>query len=366
MKILITGNMGYVGPPVVARLRETHPGATLVGLDIGYYGHCVTGAEVLPECRVDTQVFADIRRFPKTVLRGVTAVVHLAGISNDPIGNRFERATLEINYRSTVELARAAKRAGAASFVFASSCSLYGSADAAPRTESSAINPLTAYARSKALAERELESLGGDGFCVTCLRFSTACGWSDRLRLDLVLNDFVASAVSAGRITILSDGKPWRPLIHVRDMARAVEWALSREASRGGPFLAVNIGSDDWNFQVRDLADAVAAAIPGTAVSLAANAQPDRRSYRVNFGLFRKLAPEHQPQTFLADAIEELRDGLRRIRFRDPSFRSSRHMRLEVLTELQGSGLLNENLEWMSPPEANRRERRREEMHEAA
>src|SRR5581483_1059581 len=180
-----------------------------------------------------------------------------AALSNDPMGNRYEEVTLEINYRASVELARRAKRAGVRSFAFASSCSVYGTADSGPRNEKSEVNPLTAYARSKVMTEADLERLADDSFTVTALRFATACGMSDRLRLDLVLNDFVAGAVASGKITILSDGTPWRPLINVEDMARAFEWAVGRPSTNGGSFVVVNTGSNRWNYQVRDLAEAV-------------------------------------------------------------------------------------------------------------
>jgi nucleoside-diphosphate-sugar epimerase len=346
MKILVTGNMGYVGPSVVNQLRASYPGAKLVGFDIGYFGNCVTGAEVLPECRVDAQYFGDMRQFPEEVLTGVDAIVHLAGISNDPIGNRFEEVTLDINYRASVELARKAREAGVRFFVFASSCSMYGSAEGSARTEMSALNPLTAYAKSKVFTERDLEGLASGDFRVTSLRFSTACGWSDRLRLDLVLNDFVAGAVASKRITILSDGTPWRPLINVKDMARAIVWAVARETDCGGEFLAVNVGSEEWNYQVRDLAEAVARVMPGVDISINENAQPDKRTYRVNFDLFRRLAPEHQPRVDLTESIKELKKGLESIGFRDGEFRKSRYMRLRVLTELREKGLLDRELRW--------------------
>ena len=349
MKILITGNMGYVGPSVVNELRASYPDSTLVGFDIGYFGNCVTSADILPECRVDIQYFGDIRQFPEEILNGVDAIVHLAGISNDPIGNRFEDVTLDINYRSSIDLAKKATSAGVRSFVFASSCSVYGSADDNARTEKCELNPLTAYAKSKVFTEKELEPLASEKFKVTCLRFSTACGWSDRLRLDLVLNDFVAGAVASKQITILSDGTPWRPLINVKDMARAIGWAIGRDVNQGGEYLAVNIGSDEWNYQVKDLAEAVAKVIPDTDVSINDNAQPDKRSYRVNFELFRKLAPSHQPKNDLITSIRELKDGLEAMGFTDGAFRTSRHMRLTVLTELQERGLLNNKLQWIKP-----------------
>lgn len=349
MKILITGNMGYVGPSVMDQLRMSYPEAVLVGFDNGYFGHCITNAEILPERRVNVQYFGDVRQFPEDILKGVDAVVHLAGISNDPIGNRFEEVTLDINYRSSIDLAKKAAAAGVKSFIFASSCSMYGAADDSARTEKSALNPLTAYARSKALTEKDLEPLASRRFKVTSLRFSTACGWSPRLRLDLVLNDFVAGAIASKKIGILSDGKPWRPLINVKDMARAIDWAIQREMSFGGEFLAVNVGSDEWNYQVKDLADAVAKVIPDVQVSVNKNAQPDKRSYRVNFDLFKKLAPAHQPRTNLTDSIRELKSGLEAMGFKDGDFRNSNFMRLNSLTRLQEKGLLNEKFQWVKP-----------------
>jgi len=169
---------------------------------------------------------------------------------------------------------------------------------------------------------------------------------SDRLRLDLVLNDFVAGALTARRITVLSDGTPWRPLINVTDMARAVEWALERGADAGGDFLVVNAGSDEWNYQVRELAEAVAAVLPGTEVSINRDAPPDKRSYRVDFSLFRALAPLHQPQADLIGTVSALRDGLRAMQFEDADFRNSSLIRLRVIAELTRRGLLNSSLAW--------------------
>ena len=345
MKILITGNMGYVGPSVLKRLRRSHPQATLTGLDKGYFAHCLTNADILPECRADVQYFADVRRLRPELLQGVDAVVHLAAISNDPMGKTFEEVTFDINLRGSVELARQAKAAGAKAFVFASSCSMYGQADDTPRKESSPLNPLTAYAKSKVLTEVDLRKIADSDFTVTCLRFATACGMSDRLRLDLVVNDFVACAVTSGNITILSDGTPWRPLIHVKDMARAFDWALGRDKAHGD-FLAVNVGSNTWNYQVKELAEAVAKVVPRVSISVNKNAPPDNRSYRVDFSLYERLAPKHQPQVDLLTAIAELKEGLEGMGFDDPDFRSSKYMRLEVLKRLRERGLLDGNLEW--------------------
>jgi nucleoside-diphosphate-sugar epimerase len=347
--VLITGNLGYVGPSVVERLRLTRPNALLIGFDAGYFAHCLTGATAPPERHLDRQYFGDLRAFPAELLSEVDAIVHLAAISNDPIGNAFENVTYAVNCRATSALAARAREAGVRSFVFASSCSVYGFAEDAPRTEASPPAPITAYARSKVQAESDLRALAADDFCVTSLRFGTACGMSDRLRLDLVLNDFVAAAVASGRITLLSDGSAWRPLIHVRDMARAIDWALRRTPESGGPFLAVNAGRDEWNYRVRDLAEAVADVVRGAEISIKGGAQADRRSYRVSFDLFRRLALDYQPQIELNDAVRELRDGLARMNFADENFRGSQLMRLKVIECHQRRGLLSDRLEWIAP-----------------
>jgi nucleoside-diphosphate-sugar epimerase len=345
MRILVTGNMGYVGPRVVRHLRAIHPDATLIGLDMGYFGSNLSGPDIMPECRVDLQYFADSRRPPRQALEGVDAVVHLAAISNDPMGRRFERVTFAINHEATISLATAAKAAGISRFVLASSCSVYGAAGSEARTEQSAVAPLTAYAKSKILAEQGLTTLAGRGFQVTCLRFATACGMSERLRLDLVLNDFVAAALATKRVRILSDGTPWRPLIHVDDMARAIEWAIGRDRT-AADFVAVNVGADEWNYQIRDLAEAVARELPGVKVSVDTDAAPDPRSYRVSFAEFRRLAPLHQPHCGLTETVRGLADGLTRMRFSDENFRESAFVRLNVLSDLRERGLLDDDLAW--------------------
>ena len=208
------------------------------------------------------------------------------------------------------------------------------------------MNPLTAYAKSKVFTEADLSSLADELFKVTCLRFATACGMSDRLRLDLVLNDFVASAIACRQINILSDGTPWRPLIHIKDMARAIDWGVRRQSSEGGEFLVVNVGRNEWNFRVKDLAEAVAKVIPNVVISVNQNAPPDKRSYRVSFDEFTKLATWFLPVVDLTNAIEELKDGLEALQFRDVNFRSSRFIRLNMLKDLKDKGLLTDKLEW--------------------
>ena len=347
MKIIIAGNLGYVGPSVTNQLRATYPDAEILGFDIGYFAHCLANPYFLPETKLDAQIYGDIRKFPEELLKDVDVIVDLAAISNDPMSFKYEEITLDINYRAAVHLAKMAKNNGVKSFVYASSCSMYGLADDSPRKEGDKLNPLTAYARSKVMAEEELEPLADDDFTVTCLRFSTACGWTNRLRLDLVLNDFVAGALVSNKISILSDGTPWRPMINTRDMARAIDWGTSRSASNGGKFVAVNTGTNPWNTKIIDLANAIGEVIPGVEITVNPDAPPDKRSYRANFDLFKKLAPNHQPQEDLISTVRDIRDNLVAMKFNDPNYRESlTFIRLKVLDQLQSKGLLNKNLEW--------------------
>jgi len=344
MKILITGNLGYVGPGLVKELRQHHPNAQIIGYDLGFFAKYITSQHISPDCRLDVQYYGDVRELTKEFLRDVDTVISLAAISNDPIGNKFEQATLDINFNANIAIAKLAKEQGVKKFIFASSCSVYGAAEDAPRTENSSLNPLTAYAKSKVYSEEALEGLADAGFMVTCLRFATACGMSDRLRLDLVLNDFVAGAITSKEITILSDGSPWRPLINVQDMARAIRWAHERTSSNGGNFLVLNTGANEWNHQVKDLAYAVQEIVGDIEVSINENAEPDKRSYRVNFDLFRQLAPDHQPINDLKSSILGLVNGLTAIQFNDAKFRQSELMRLNVVKKLLDGKEIDTNL----------------------
>jgi nucleoside-diphosphate-sugar epimerase len=346
MKILIAGNLGYIGPSVTSQLRSTFPDATLIGFDIGYFAHCLVNANHFPEVKLNQQVFGDIRKFPEALLQGVDAVVDLAAISNDPMGKKYEEITLDVNYRAAVKLAQLSKKNGVHSFVYASSCSMYGAASDYPKKEQDEVNPLTAYARSKVYTEKELKPMADKNFKITALRFSTACGFTNRLRLDLVLNDFVAGSLVNKEISILSDGSPWRPMINTKDMARAIEWGIIRDRSRGGDYLAVNTGMNEWNNQIKPLAEAVAREIPGVKVKVNPDAMPDKRSYMVNFDLYKELAPDHQPVYDLSSTIREIRDNLTAMHFNDSNFRESSLIRLHVLDRLQKAGHLNENLDW--------------------
>lgn len=348
MKFVITGNMGYVGPVVVSHIRRKFPESEIVGIDSGLFAHCIT-QHTLPERLLDAQYFRDVRDIDASMFEGADAVVHLAAVSNDPMGLRYEAVTEDVNQDASIRVAELAAQSGVRNFVFASSCSMYGFAESGERSENDELNPLTAYARSKVGAEKGLQEVSRKtGMTVTALRFATACGFSGRIRLDLVLNDFVASALATGKVTVLSDGSPWRPLIHVRDMARAIEWASQRKAGANAndTFLAVNAGCEAWNYQVCDLAEAVARAVPGAEVDINKNAQPDKRSYRVNFDLFKQLAPDHQPQVMLEEAVADIRDGLQAIGFKDPNYRSSPLIRYNVLGAGIEAGILSSDLRW--------------------
>ncbi|MFP5040094.1 NAD-dependent epimerase/dehydratase family protein [Parasediminibacterium sp. JCM 36343] len=343
MRILIVGNLGYIGPVLTKHLKLKYPGCHLIGYDIGYFTHCTTTKGPMPDIYLDTQYYGDVRQFDENCLSNIDAVVYLAAISNDPMGNVFQKPTYEINCDAAVTMASMAKAKGVQKFIFASSCSVYGYADGYAKTEDSSVMPLTAYAESKIKAETLLEPLADTNFEVCCLRFATACGFSDRLRLDLVLNDFVASALLLKKIEILSDGTPWRPLIHVSDMALAIDWAIHNAIKNS--FLVMNTGSNRMNVQVKGLAEEVSQIVSNVEVNINKDAQPDKRSYKVSFELFEKLAPEaFQPKYDLAAAIKDLVIGLEWIGFSDNNFRNSSLIRLNVLQSYLANGVLDKGL----------------------
>ena len=346
MKVLITGNMGYVGSVLTSYLKKNYKNIEIIGYDTGFFGHSLTGADFIPEQGISLQYLGDIRLIEEKIFEGVDAVVHLAGVSNDPIGREFEQVTEEINRKASVKIAKIASKVGVKNFVFASSCSMYGEANNNARKETDETNPLTAYARSKIGTENDLKEIDLGEMNFTSLRFATACGWSNRLRLDLVLNDFVACAISSGKITVLSDGTPWRPLIDVEDMSRAISWAILRVRENGGKFLAINAGSNFNNYQVKDLANAVAKLIPKTNILINKDALPDKRSYSVDFSLYEKLAVNFQPIVSLEKSIIRLKDGLEGINFKNKDFRNSSFMRLNTLRKHINEGRIGKDLNW--------------------
>lgn len=293
---LITGNLGYIGPVLCKFIKKNDPNSFITGYDNGYFVNCPIAAEVLTEKPfLDLQVYGDVRDKNKLskYIEKADFIVHLAAISNDPMGSEFAKVTKEINQESSLFIAKEAINNNVKSFVFASSCSVYGTGSDSPRTEKDPVKPLTAYAKSKVGTENDLLGLiNYKNTKITSLRFSTACGYSPNLRLDLVLNDFVATAINSGKIEILSDGSPWRPLIDVEDMARSIFWACNRLS--GKQMEVINVGSQDWNYQIKDLAFEIKKLL-GEDIHIKINksAAPDKRSYKVCFDKYFNLTPQN-------------------------------------------------------------------------
>lgn len=345
-KILVTGNLGYIGSYLGRYLHDRYEDICLIGYDAGFFSHTLTCVHEPIDRYYSQQYFDDVRNLDVNLLNDIHAVVHLAAVSNDPMGSKFELVTKEINQSAVIRISKEASKRGVQNIVFASSCSMYGAASDVPKTEKDKTNPLTAYARSKIGVEDELSKFNFGSSVFSALRFSTACGFTPRTRLDLVLNDFVISAIKYGKINILSDGSPWRPLIHVHDMCRAIDWAILRN-DEFNKIASVNIGSNDWNYQVKDLAQAVAMQVSNVQVSINHEAPPDKRSYQVDFSLFKKIAPNYQPEISLENAIDDLIRGLKGIHLDVENFRDSQFIRLKVLQTLMEKNLINDHLRYV-------------------
>lgn len=340
-KVLIVGNLGYIGPVLAEKLSSKFE---VFGYDIGFFSNDYSVSNILSVVsKTKTQYYGDVRNFNNELLNGIDKVVYLAAISNDPMGNNFKEPTFDINENCAYNIAKAAKDKNIEDFIYASSCSVYGTGGSMIKNEESDLDPLTNYAKSKINTEKKLESLSSDNFRIKCYRFATACGFSPRLRLDLVLNDFVASAILYGKIDILSDGTPWRPLINVKDMSLAIEWGLSHNPVDEN-FLILNIGSNAWNYTVKDLAYSVKKIIPNIEISINENADPDKRSYKVDFSKFHNLAPEYVPQEDIFSTIKELKNGIEQMYFKEENFRKSKYIRLNKLNYLINKKIINNNL----------------------
>lgn len=337
MRVLVTGNRGYVGPLVVEALARSDAVRALVGLDVGWFEDAGTFGPLFRDGAM-VQRWGDFRDLRAADLAGVDAIVHLAAVSNDPMGRLCETATEEINGAAVAALAREARTAGVGRFVFASSCSLYGGAGDARRRETDPLAPLTAYARGKAAAEAGLARLGDARFTVVALRFATACGWSPRFRSDLALNDFVLSALRTRRVRLRSDGSAWRPLIHVRDMASALAWAALDPGLDGAGWRVFNVGRADMNVRIADLA-AQAAAAAGARVEVDPRAGPDRRSYSVDFSRFAAEAPDGLLRHHMAAALDDLVANLSR-RAADFAGGAARTVRIDALSARIEAGAL--------------------------
>lgn len=342
MKVMVTGSEGYIGAVMVPVLQDA--GHEVVGLDTAWYprtlGEPPSGYEL---------VRADVRDVDGPVFDGFDAVVHLAALSNDPLGEIGGNLTDEINHRASVRIAELARHAGVERFVFASSCSLYGAGGDDLLDEEADTAPVTAYGHSKIDAERNLSTLATDDFSPTYMRNATAFGYSPRLRVDIVVNNLVGHAIASGQVLMTSDGTPWRPLVHVDDISRATAALLDAPRERIHD-RAYNIGSTSVNHQIREIADLVAEAVEGTEVTLGAEASADVRDYKVDFSRLGEDLPDFAIEWSLVDGIEQLVDAYRRYGFDGAALDGPNFTRIRRIRELLDAGRLDTDLRWR--PEA--------------
>jgi nucleoside-diphosphate-sugar epimerase len=339
MRILLTGHKGYIGAVAGPILRSA--GHDVVGLDTDLFAGCEFGepAQEIPEIR------KDLRDLTHADVEGFDAVVHLAALSNDPLGDLDPEVTYGINHKASVKLAELAKRAGVKRFVFSSSCSTYGAAGDDFLNETASLNPVTPYAESKVWVERDLAGMADEHFSPTYMRNATAYGASPRLRLDIVLNDFVASALATGRVYIKSDGTPWRPIVHIRDIIAAALAVLEspREAIHNETF---NVGQTEENYRIRELADMVVETVPGSRVEYAPGGGPDKRCYRVSCDKIRRMVPGFRPQWTARKGAQELYDAYRAAGLSSVDIERGRYTRIHHIQRLMKSGKLDGSLRW--------------------
>ncbi len=341
MKILMTGHHGYIGSVMVRVLLEA--GHQLVGLDTFYFRGCdfdTRDGAAIPALK------KDIRDVVPEDLSGFDAVIHLAALSSDPLGDLRPQLTYDINFRASVRLAQAAKAAGIRRFLYSSSCAAYGSSGGEMASEEAPLSPLTPYAISKVRTEEEVRALAGESFSPVFIRNATAYGVSPRLRLDLLLNNLVGWAHTTGKIRIMSDGTPWRPVVHVEDISRAFAAVLTapREAVHNQAF---NVGRDRENYQVKEVAEIVRQAIPGCTIEYADRGGPDPRDYRVSFSKLARNVPGFKPQWNAYEGAKELYAAFQRNGLRAADLEGGRkYNRLPQLRHLLESRVLDDDLRW--------------------
>jgi nucleoside-diphosphate-sugar epimerase len=337
MRVLVAGDRGYIGAVLVPFLRAA--GHQADGLDVGLYDGCDLG----PAPEDLTGPPEDLRDTQAGRLSGYDAVICLAALSNDPLGDLNRDATFSVNLDGTLNLARAARQAGVPRFLFSSSCSLYGAAGSAGVAEDGDMLPVTPYGETKVVAERELALLADDSFSPAYLRNATAYGVSPRLRLDIVANNLTAVAMTTGEVKMQSDGSPWRPMVHIEDISRAFLAMLEapRELIHNEAF---NVGRTEDNVQIREIAEMVRDAVPGSRVSFAEGAGPDIRNYRVDFAKLHTTFPDLKMRWTVRDGIDELAAAYARYGLTYEDFVSSRYVRLRRIRELLDAGLVDEML----------------------
>lgn len=342
MKVLVTGHRGFIGTNLVPILLAE--GHDVVGLDTDLYRFCTYGDEPVSIPSINK----DVRDVEPEDLKGIEAIVHLAALSNDPLGNINPDLTYDINHKASVRIAEIGREVGVKRFLFASSCSMYGKAgDDDVLDETADFNPVTAYAKSKVYVERDVAPMASDGFSPVFLRNATAYGVSPRIRFDLVINNLTAWAHTTGRILMKSDGTPWRPLVHIDDICQGIVCALKapREVVHG---LAVNVGSNDENYQMRDLASYVQEIVPNCEIDYADGAGPDTRCYRVNFDKIRTVFPTFEKSWTARKGVQQCYESYVKHGLNKDDYEGIRYKRIAHIMDLIEQGKLDTNLRWQS------------------